>query len=217
MATSFVASATSIDSATIVIPSGAQAGDWAILFDHIFNNSPSPTEVVPAGWTQIGSSLTNGTTRRWVVSHKILVAGDPGATVTGMSPSTDSDKVMFVFRGANPYASATPSTWNGEQTTLNPASQTVSASGQTAPLIVLGQAFVSNATAAFSTASPAFDATVATSSARMLAGYKIYDASPSDHTIDQNDLGNTNCLRSGYVRLVEASASTVNGQMFAVF
>lgn len=221
MTVSFNASATSTATA-ITIPSGALVGDWAILFDHAHRSSGGlPSSTVPTGWTQIGSPLDNGSTRKWIVSYKILVSGDPGSPVSGMggdSNTDEVDKVMFVFSSSTgSFTSATSSTWNGQQTTADPTSQTVSASGQTTPLIVLGQSFCSNAAGAFSTASPAFDSTVANGSTHMLGGYKIYNSSPSNHTIDQNDLGATNCLRSGYVQLVEAAAAAVSGRMFAIF
>ncbi|MER8464177.1 hypothetical protein [Mesorhizobium sp. M1396] len=74
------------------------------------------------------------------------------------------------------------------------------ASGQAIPLVVIGVAVGSGGTAVFSTASPAFDATqTAGSGAPVIAGYKLYNASPANHTIDMADLG-INVLASGYLR-----------------
>jgi hypothetical protein len=33
----------------------------------------------------------------------------------------------------------------------------------------------------------------------MIIGWKIYNSSPQDHTVDMNDLGNANLLISGYL------------------
>jgi hypothetical protein len=209
MTVSFVDSATSTSS-TVTIPAGASIGDLAVLFDDGSNSSGAPAEVVPTGFTQIGASLSIGGVggSRSVVSYKILAAGEPGSSITGVNGDLRNQKVILVFHSnLSAFVSATPSTWNGELTSGNPALQTVSASGQAAPLLVLGQAYVTTATpASFSTASPAFDATVGTTNS-LLAGYKIYNSSPADHSIDQDDLGSGNTPRSGYVLLVETAAA----------
>jgi hypothetical protein len=197
----FVASAGS-SGTTITIPADAQAGDVAILFDVAINttfNATPPTDVVPTNWTGIITS--SGTITRARISRKILTAGEPGSSVTGMNGSSSDDKVMLVFRNLSPITSVSAEDWAVEITTGNPASQTVNASGETAPLIVFGMAFIADGTGAFSTQSPAFDATVANGDSDLLVGYKIYESSPADHTIDMNDLGNINVLASGFLEV----------------
>jgi hypothetical protein len=199
---SFVASANSASN-TITIPASAQAGDVAILFDFaVRGQATEPTDVVPTGWTGIIThtfSVAGPTSGRARISYKILAGGDPGASVTGMNSDVE-DKVMLVFRGSQAISAVNAAGWDLVTGTGNPSSQTVAASGGAAPLVVFGMADVNNGTAAFSTASPAFDATVANSDADMLAGYKIYNSAPADHTIDHNHTG-SNALGSGYLEL----------------
>jgi hypothetical protein len=107
---------------------------------------------------------------------------------------------MLTFRPDTAINDVTISTWNAESTAADPASQTVTASGQPVPLIVFGAAGAIQTGAAFSTASPAFDNTIIANS-RLRVGYKIYNASPANHTIDMNDLGSDNSLASGFIRL----------------
>lgn len=178
---------------TITIPATAAAGDWAICFDVGFGGS-TPTEVVPTGFTQIGTSLS-GANGRSVISYKTLVGGDPNSSV-GVMTGSGTAAVMLVFRPSQAIATVTPSTWNGEYTSGNPTSQTVTVGSS--PLIVFGNATSSSAVTGWATESPAFDSSLGANSSN-LAGYKIYDASPSNHTIDMADFGTANILRSGYV------------------
>lgn len=195
----FVASATSSGS-TITVPGTALAGDIAILIDGT-TGFKTPTNVVPSGWTGIGSlySVTgkNGAAIR--VSRKILVSGDIGANVTGMHEVSEA-KTMIVLRPNATINTVTLGTINNEGTAGNPSSQTVSASGQPTPLVVIGAACTESGTAAFSTASPAFDAELAPS-VDSKVGYKIYNSSPADHSIDMADLGNGQVLVSFYLRV----------------
>lgn len=199
---SFVASAVS-NANTITIPAGAQAGDFAILFDHAYNAGVSPSAVVPTDWTSwaAATSLDAGAdAATGQISYKILVTGDPGTAITGMN-DTSEDKVMFVFRGNTTITTVTAA---GKQTLMsaaNPASITTTASAGVAPLVVCGVAACVSSTAAFVTESPAFDATVATADADMIAGYKIYNTAPADHTIDMNDLGAINWQAATYVEI----------------
>lgn len=194
----FLASAVS-NAGTITIPAGAQAGDLAVLCDHARDSNDTPTDVVPSGWTGWGTDGTDaiGDAFRGRLSYKILGAAEGGTNVTGMNDSAE-DKVMLVFRNSGPITNVTASTLNIQTTTGNPAAQSVMASSGTPPLVVIGCAAAHDATAAFSTANPAFDATVATADADMIVGYKIYNASPQNHSIDMNNLG-ANLLASGYL------------------
>ncbi len=54
-------------------------------------------------------------------------------------------------------------------------------------------------TAAFATASPAFDATIANADNDLLVGYTLYAAGAgANHTIDMDDLGDDNWLAGIY-------------------
>ena len=191
---------TFIDSAianvsTITIPATAAGGDVAILFDNVADTG-TPTDVVPTGWTGIVTATLGAIRLR--VSYKILVSGDGGDSIAAMDGDLANDKVMFVFRGNVAITGVTPSIWLSEVTGGNPSLQTVSASGHAVPLLVLAMAAVTTGTGAFSTASPAFNATVLDLGSNIIAGYKIYNSSPANHSIDMNDIG-SNSLASGYL------------------
>jgi hypothetical protein len=186
----------------IGFPALAEPGDLAVAFFYASVITGSLPDVIPAGWTGLAgvSRTVSATTRRSRHCCKILTAEDISAgSITGITGSTEA-KVMLTFRPDTAINDVTVSTWNAESTAADPASQTVTASGQSAPLIVFGVACAVQTGAAFSTASPAFDATVIANS-RNRVGYKVYNASPANHTIDMNDLGSDNSLASGFIRV----------------
>lgn len=200
---SFVTSAISTGD-TITVPASAAAGDILVLFDYAWNSSPVPTEVRPSGWNLATPSFSQdagSNDARAVISYVECGAGVPGTNVTGMT-GTQIEKIMLVFRPDNPVSAITPGGWSGDMISTNPAVQVVTASGQAVPLIVFGFAACRASTASFAVASPAFDATVSeTSTNDAIAGYKIYNSSPADHSVDMGDLGNANALASGYLRV----------------
>lgn len=202
-AVTFVDSAQSSNSAQITIPVTANQNDLAVLIDFGIGSFVAPTEVVPSGWTKLaGASVASSPAFcRVVASYKKLGDSDPGASITGMAVSAANNKIMLVFR--SPFITFTPSTWNAECTSGNPASQSVSASGQTPPLIVFAMAAAEFAATSvgFSTESPVFDAKISNTDTDLVFGYKIYAGAPSNHTVDMNDLDDNNCLVSGYIRL----------------
>lgn len=98
---------TSVTSTTagIQIPATAAGGDLVLLFDYAQNSSTTiPTQVVPTGFTSYANSLVSQATtpaNRLVVSYKILVPGDQGTGLTGMT-GTLTNKVMVVYRPNQP-------------------------------------------------------------------------------------------------------------------
>lgn len=190
---------------TIDIPVTAQSGDLAVLFDAAWNGAGGvPTAVTPSTWTLCTPSTSNDTASndtRVVASYKILGPSDPGATITCMNSANES-RIMMIFRPDAPITTVTPGSWNSQNTANDPASQSVLASGQATPLVVLGFTYEQAGITAFGTASPAFDAVILeTDLDDSAAGYKIYNSSPANHTIDQIDEGNANILVSGYLRV----------------
>ena len=193
----FIASATSDDSATVTVPASAAVGDLAVLFDY-GTETPLPTKVVPAGYTE--ATDVTGVQTRLTVSYKVLESGDPGNDITGMD-TFPNNKAIVVVRRASGISTITPSTWNGEIANGDPALQTVSASGGTAPLVVFGCDVAGGGTVSFSTASPAFDDEILNPGDDIIVGYKLYDSSPADHDIDADDNGNRNALVSGWLEV----------------
>ena len=193
-------SATSASS-TITIPASAQQGDWAVLFDAASVDTGSIGAVTPSGWTNLASSLIEGTdSLRLMTSHRILGASPGGTTITGMDESKDA-KILLIFRPSTSIISTVASSWNAQATTGDPTLQTVSASGVTTPLIVVA-AGAGPSIPAFATETPAMTnlSKSGGSTLGMRIGYTIYNSSPSDQSIDIADGGYGNVLQSGYVR-----------------
>jgi hypothetical protein len=191
----FVASATTTTD-SITIPASAAVGDLAV---HIMRADTLVSGGDPSGFTLIDGQASANAAHG--ANYKILVGGDPGSTLTGLLNGTTEDSILLVFRGFT--GTATPNTWTWPApNNNNPSVQTVTASGETDPLIVFGSCGANTGPAVFVTASPAFDGEVVTSSGRLRVGYKIYNTSPANHSIDQNDLGNGNTLGSGFIKFV---------------
>jgi hypothetical protein len=186
--------------ANITIPAAAQPGDFGILFD-CGASVGIPSDVTPTNWTGFVSTTITGTTRLRV-SRKILVAGDPNLSLTGIN-ATDDRKILLVFRGTSPFHLSTVPTWGADAQTGNPSSQVVAAAGIACPVIVFGMVCDADGggVAAFTANSPAFDGTLATTDGDMVVGWKIYNGGPVNHTIGMGDLGSANVLATGYVRL----------------
>lgn len=184
-------------SSTVAWPAVA-AGDLAIMVDFAQNVSGAPSAVTPTAFTNMvnvsGGSIPGG---RFMASRKICTGSESG-NLTGMNGDNLNQKALLIF-GAG-FASASHSTWNSQYTTGNPSSQNVAASGAGVPVLVIGGAATNNTTPAFSTASPAFDEQFTVGLMRV--GYKVYNASQADHSIDMGDIGSVyNFLVSGYVEV----------------
>lgn len=96
---------------TITMPSNVDSSMFAVHFDWAFINPsaadprPLPTNVVPSGWTQIGSAAQNGRgSSRLTISWKKLTSADSGQIITGMTFPTapplngSTRKVIYVFK-----------------------------------------------------------------------------------------------------------------------
>lgn len=172
------------------------AGDLAVYIDKANGTSGDPSAVTPSGFTNNVS--TAGSDRRGMISVKKLTGSE--GSVTGMNGDAFNRKIGLVFRPARSFTSIVASTPTSQITAGNPSSQVINPSSETTPVIVVGVASAFGATTSFSTASPAFDATVAAASTWMLAGYKLYTENPVSHTIDMADL-TTNWLAGIYYRV----------------
>jgi hypothetical protein len=191
---SFFASATATSGATITAPASINAGDLIVLIDWggMASGSP-PTAVTPSGFTKdhdsVNSALNNDC--RLIISRKIAAGTEGGTSITGMSADSNIRKIMMVFRGSSAIATATPSSFfDSGFTNGDPSAQTVTASGGTPPLVAIG------ATMCRDTANPTItmtpnDGTVSAGT-RLRAGYKIYNASPANVSVDMADAGDSN-------------------------
>lgn len=200
---SFVVKADSATSTatTITAPSGIQTNDFIILLDRATNLSSMPLTAVPSGFTSIVNT-TNTTTVRQLASYKLADGTEGGTSITGMSGDLGAVKVMFVFRGNPAITSANISTPNAEGTDGNPAAQSVTASGATAPVIVFG-CYGSDAAIATRSFTPAKNDELSstTAVAVLWLAFRIDNNLGQDTTIDMDDTGNANILQSFYAEL----------------
>jgi len=185
---SVVASATSV-SGTITWPGGLQAGDVAFICDWLRQSSGTPTEVVASGFTKIFSDGNTGTnSQHMLLEYKILTGSESGSLTVQDGTSADG-KVMLIIRGNEAIARVTASTpTNSGVTASNPSPQDILASGGTPPLIALG-CFGASSAISPRTWSPSPDGEVGSSNNQCWVGYKIYNSSPADHSIDMDDEG----------------------------
>ena len=202
----FIASATSTSTgtaaSTIVIPATAAIGDIAVLFEMNFSGgvgsaSYSGTPAAPAGWTQINSANAGAITSGVGVvnSYKVLVSGDPGATVTCLSGigTGGCRNIILIFRPARTPIITTANV-NGQSTTAVPTNQSIGG-GAVAPSIYLAHWAAS---AAITTRGSTVTMTeVAGASTQQYAKYLIYNSgtSPGTSTISTTDVG-TNGMQS---------------------
>ncbi len=172
------------------------AGDVILLLDFAVSFS-SVTKIVPSGFTEIRDNSTS--TTRQVCSYKIANGTESGSSLSGMAGSLATRKVVVTFRGDIPISVVTPLDVEGQATTGNPTAQTVNASGQPVPLIVIGGYSAGSGTVDPRTFSPAKDGEVNQSGESYIA-WKIYNSSPANVSIDMDDEG-TNLLTSFYMTL----------------
>jgi hypothetical protein len=176
-----------------------QQYDVGVLIDFAAQNTTGvPPAVVPSGFTQIQTSTLTTPNCRGIAAYKVFNGSESGSTLTGLTSDTRMTKTLLVFRPNGVITSVTASTWTGSIDVGDPSSQLISASGQAVPLIRIAGAS-SNVTTN-PTLTGTFDGTVTqgTGSGRQVVGYKIQNSSPSNNTVDMNDVG-TNYLVAGWL------------------
>ncbi len=192
---SYVTKASST-SQNIIIPSSAQAGDLAVLFD-IGRSGSIPALVIPSGFTGIdGTGGGNSSVGRFKASYRLLQSGDNGDAKTGINASV-MNKIMLIFRPSAPISSITAPDWESTLTIGDPSPIAVVASGSDPTVLVLGGAYAEGNTGAFNgSTTPAFDDQQSSTNGDWRIGYKVYTGSPVDHTVDMNDIS-LNALTGG--------------------
>lgn len=185
----YVASADS-SAATITIPATAQAGDLAVLYDLARNIIGTPTLVTPSGWTTL-SDLTGGTGAA-VLSYKILGAGDPGATITGMDGNIADAKSLEVFRATPSLAGVTVLESAEQYTAGNPTAQAKTAQSAYPYLVYVVCGGVSALPSWIAGYAP--DATASIGYQRY--GWTLFNDSGASCSVDCNDSGTGTFLQS---------------------
>jgi hypothetical protein len=191
-ATANDASATS----SITCPSNVVAGDLICFFEDALSASG---QAIPSGFTLISGTLI--TNNRAVWSYKIATGTEGGTSITGMTGGTFYTKVLLIFRGDVPISAVTVASVNQQATAGDPTAQTVTASSGVPPLVVLASYTTGTGPIATRTFSPAEDAEIIPAGAlnTEYIKYKIYNASPSNTTVDMPDAGVDNGLHSSYL------------------
>lgn len=207
---SFVASADA-NNTSITIPASAQAGDVAILADGAANTTATiPTSVTPTGWTLANSesySYTGYDSIRTNVSYKVLDAGDPGASISGMTGGSTSQKAMVVFRpDVSLTALVAGTVAHGNDISGSQINANVTCSSVAAPLVVIAVYRISPGSGAptftFSPGkSSAVDRIENTVVALRLA-YVIFNSSPQNQTINEYGPGVTSTIQGFYLKFV---------------
>lgn len=195
---------------TITAPSDLQMGDLLLIFDCASTSGAPPSSVQPSGFTavseQSGSSMTDA---MW---YKIADGSEASQTFTGMNGVFSDRKLFLVFRANIPIISATLSTVSKTITGSNPGSQTISASGGTAPLLVIASWADQDTSNDISPRTQSPSMTEVSNSTHQYIGWIPYYSSPSDQTFDMDDEGFDNALMGWYFTLKGAQ-----GQFFSVF
>ncbi len=85
----------------VTIPAGVQVGDQLVLIgSYAYGSSTTPANPsTPAGWTQVGSTVTNNALQS-AVWTRVAVAGDAGTTVsTPLEASSRSTLTVAAYQG----------------------------------------------------------------------------------------------------------------------
>ena len=189
-------STTASTGSTITIPVDSRvSGHLAVLYQYSRKSGSAPSAITPSGFTNIITST--GSTSRGLCGMKILDGTE--TSLSGMSASADA-KHLFIYSGG--FASVAAFDAAAQETSGNPASQTVNAttSDGTKPVLIVGAAHATNG-ANFTIYSPSADQSSSTGEGTAaVKAYQIGDVL-FDHVIDMGDNGSRNHLMSCYLEL----------------
>lgn len=185
-----------VNATTIVVPVTAVVGDIAFLFQSSQDSVSAPAAVNPAGWALVQSNT--GLLVRMMCSVKLLVAGDLGATLTGMNANVNNNKMILVFRPSRITSLPQVGFDTNQQITANaPASQSLPAASYTAPILCLSHMCSGNSDGAITgdSMTPAADGSEANGTHHKVS-YKIFNTAPANITVAMGDAGAINGLQS---------------------
>lgn len=199
---------TSVNSHIVSLPNGTLAGDLAIFHNSTGTEGGSPPSGVPSGFTQGINFTFLGGPGRTVVSYGVLQASDISTgSVTGVAGSFGATCTLLIFRPNGLITSATHGSPNSQDTTGNPASQTITSGSGSAPLVVFGEAQGSTSfTPTGTLVSTGTQITGLPPAGSLIVGvqrmyYHIYNSSPANLTWDMPDTGSVNAICSFYVQV----------------
>jgi hypothetical protein len=192
------------NSSSITIPSTANSGDFAVLFDFAGDSDFfGISSASPNGWTRI---LNNDYTDldnslRTIISYKILSSSDPNSNITGMNDGYEL-KTLLIFR-PDFEINEVSYVEDGNITSGNPPSQSLNMAGILPAVIAISHSVSQGAVAPSFTSSVTMNQidNILTSNVRQFVKYLAYNTnstiSPSNITVDMSD-GGVNILQSAY-------------------
>lgn len=193
----FVASNTSTATGgTIVVPTGCKAGDLFVLVNFATNSTSAiPATAVPAGFTEAANgnfvSAATGRGYKQIISFAVPGSDISGTTLTCMNGTNADSMALMVFRGRKAFVSGAAFDVASHLADTDAAAQTVNASGQTGPLVVVGAGLsVVFPLAGSSITSLGFDLKCLT-----------FDGAGADVVIDATIAGIGGVLQSCYIQL----------------
>lgn len=185
---------------SIAYPSGSRSGDLALYFDKC---QATGVAVIPTGYTTIVSNGAVGSPNISVVSaYKVLTSSDLSANVVGSNATTDANdaKYLLVVRPDNSISGIDSRSINSQYTTGDPASQTITSSAGTAPLISIFQLASTGAVTSPTPPSGFTLITVAGNEHYILYRLTNTAIAAANSSYDQADHG-SNCPQSFYIEI----------------
>ena len=191
--------------ASIAVPASTIVGDVLILLQKSRNGTATaPTDVTPAGFTNIGTAILeniDARSTRFSAKFKIAVSGDASSSITGMDDVID-EKIIFLFKPNTPANTIVVNDFDGVVIATNPVAQTITSSGGTTPLIVIGVFGRSAGATTTQSFTPTQDGTRNSGGTDILYGFrKVFNSSPVNVIVDQDDEGTHNNLASFFLEV----------------
>ncbi|QJP13676.1 hypothetical protein G3545_08415 [Starkeya sp. ORNL1] len=182
---------------TIAVPASALAGDLCVFIQRSqLSSTTAPAATIPSGFTLAGTtSASSSPAQRATISHKVLVSGDLGTTLSGVTSGQTASTTVLLFRPAWPIAGVTAVSVNGQGAGSLPATQTISISGQTPPIVAIAHAGSSSSGTLLGGSITATGTRQVGSSDRQDVWFQMFNTAPVNLTASMND-GGTNVLQS---------------------
>lgn len=204
-ALSFVG-ASSSSSADIAPPAGAAVGDLGIICDVMWEEDLATGSFgLPDGWFRANYVFNAGLSFGIQIIAKALAPGDFPDVVTGdVQGASINRKVMLALRADNGFSELASGSWGFGFTSGSQGGQSIATSGQVAPVLALAFAGTRNGSSFnWEDQSPAFAQTAAIilGSQIIRYGVTIHNSSPADQYADINDIGSSNFLVTGFLRV----------------
>lgn len=195
----FVASGGGLNTSTVAIPSSARIGDLCLYFVYSGASYYVPGISIPTNYTLLGTYP--GANIRANVCYKLLVSGDPGSNIGGLSGTPSFGYILHNYAVLRPSRAVLSLSYGGmlnEITDAAPALKTVLASGAPSPRLVFGCAGQESAFADPSWSPNPWDNSVTGYSSAQRIAYKNQMLA-EDLSSTFQDTGNKNNITCGWI------------------